>query len=143
MFRPPIPLKYSIRFQEKCLSPSVFCHIKSSGHISTADFLLQMPRYHTSAISSIHFNSSSVNGAQEIAFILSKICCGLDAPIKTLVTSLCLRVHPSAISASFSPRSPARLLSLRIRSSLCSFSVLSFQNLPSVRIRLSCGIPFK
>ena len=40
-------------------------------------------------ISSINRSSSSVNGAQEIALILSRICCDLDAPIRTLVTSLC------------------------------------------------------
>ena len=39
-------------------------------------------------ISSISFSSSSVNGAQLIAFTLSRICCGLEAPISTLVTSL-------------------------------------------------------
>ena len=38
-------------------------------------------------ISSISFSSSSVNGAQLIAFTLSRICCGFDAPISTLVTS--------------------------------------------------------
>ena len=40
-------------------------------------------------ISSIRRSSSSVNGAQWIAFTLSRICCGLEAPIRTLVTSLC------------------------------------------------------
>ena len=40
-------------------------------------------------ISSIRRSSSAVNGAQWIAFTLSRICCGLEAPIRTLVTSLC------------------------------------------------------
>ena len=40
-------------------------------------------------ISSIRRSSSAVNGAQWIAFTLSRICCGLEAPMSTLVTSLC------------------------------------------------------
>ena len=38
-------------------------------------------------ISSIRRSSSSVNGAQWIAFTLSRICCGLEAPMSTPVTS--------------------------------------------------------
>ena len=42
--------------------------------------------YSAKDISSIFFSSSSVNEVFSIAFILSKICIGFEAPIKTLVT---------------------------------------------------------
>lgn len=88
-------------------------------------------------------SSSSVNGAQWIAFTLSRICCGLEAPMSTLVTSSWWSSQPSAISASFSPRCAARSFSLRIWSRRSGVSALSFRNLPSLRIRLSSGIPFR
>lgn len=59
-------------------------------------------------ISSILRSSSSVNGAHWIALALSRICDGLEAPIRTLVTSLWESSHPSAISESVSPCSCAR-----------------------------------
>ena len=44
-------------------------------------------------------SSSSVKGAQERAFTLSRICWGLEAPIRTLVTSSCRSSQPSADAA--------------------------------------------
>lgn len=71
---------------------SLICNAKKGCRTSTTAFLYFCYIFYSvlnnyAEISSISFSSSSVNGAQLIAFTLSRICCGFDAPISTLVTS--------------------------------------------------------
>ena len=67
--------------------------------------------YQPNEMLSMSCSSSLVNGAESVALMLSRICCGFDAPIKTPVTSSFWSNQASAISASFSPRCFAKSLS--------------------------------
>ena len=91
-------------------------------------------------ISSIRRSSSSLNLTLDSMPTLSMICAGFDAPISTLVMSPSRKIHASAICARLCPRSLAISLSALTLSIVALPSASSFRNLPSVRIRLSCGI---
>lgn len=86
-------------------------------------------------------NSSSVKSVCPMILMLSKICSGLEAPIKTLVTLSSLKIQLKAISARVWPRSPASTFKAWICASFSGVRADSFKKRPSVAMRLSVGIP--
>ena len=88
-------------------------------------------------------SSSAVKVVLFRAAMLSRICWGLDAPMRTLVTLPSRRIHASAISASVWPRAAAISFRARICASFSSVMTLSFRKRPSVRMRLSSGMPLR
>ena len=94
-------------------------------------------------ILSIRSSSSLVKDVFSIAFILSMICDGFDAPIKTELTMPSFRTHASAISARVWFLSFAISESARTFLSFSSVIALTDRNLPSVITLLSLGMPFR
>ena len=73
--------------------------------------------------------------------MLSKICCVLDAPIKTVVISSWPSSQASAISARVWPRAAAISFNARIFAIFSGVMSFSFKKRPSVCTRLSAGMP--
>ena len=67
--------------------PTITILLQSSHHIIEEMICILSNAYFNPQIRSILINSSSLNGAPSNIFRLSKICSGLDAPMRTLVTT--------------------------------------------------------
>lgn len=88
-------------------------------------------------IVSIFCNSSSVKSVCPMILMLSKICSGLEAPIKTLVTLSSFKIQLKAISARVWSRSPASTFKAWICASFSGVRADSFKKRPSVAMRSS------
>ena len=118
------------------------CTFKNSNFYTQLNFLkCYFPIRNFSAASSMASSSSCVKGFLWMIFRLSRICSGLEAPTSTLVTTSSFRIQFSAICARVCPLRDAIPFSFLIPASAASVIRSSFRNLPSVRIRLSSGIP--
>lgn len=109
--------------------------------ISEYYFLVIYYANYIKLILSIAFLSSLENSVLFIHPMLSRICDGLEAPTSTLVISPSLKIHDNAICAKVCPlfaAIPLNALTLFIFSSVMAFSL---RKRPSVRTRLSSGIP--
>ena len=92
-------------------------------------------------ISSIYFNSSSVNAGASSDFTFSMICSGRDAPMITLVSGP-RRFQRSAICASVWPRFSAMALSAFILSMGALLTRSAFKNYDFVA-REPSGMPWR
>ena len=100
----------------------------------------------SAAISSILTSSSSVKSRTVDRFsLLSRILLwNRDAPMSTLVTSFCARSQPKSHFRKLLATPCCHIDSAHGSACKRSWSrVLSFKNLPSVRIRLSSGMPLR
>ena len=92
-------------------------------------------------IFSIASNSSDVKGLALTIFVFSVICEAFEAPISTEVTSPSRSTQERAICARVCPRFAAISFKALICERRFADKASSFKKRPSVRIRLSSGMP--